>query len=185
MNTTIRFPSFFSYGTLSFNILGEKDLRDICEWHNDLETQKNTCTENRKTISDLIEWYRADYSRHPQEIVYIITDETKNIGYATVKKESKDITELGIVIGPSFRKKRYAFNALKCLCHKTFELGTRKIKARIISYNKAAISLVEQVGFKFEGCLRQELLKNGQYVDLTVYSLFKDFFYENMDAPKL
>lgn len=49
--------------------------------------------------------------------------------------------------------------------HRVRDRGMRKLTLRVLSTNRAAISLYERLGFTREGDLREEFLINGSYVD--------------------
>ena len=60
----------------------------------------------------------------------------------------------------------YCFNTLKL----------KKIKAQIYPFNSRVRSILNFSGFKKDGVLRGETLKNGQLQDVEVYSLLKSDF---------
>ncbi|MCG6175025.1 GNAT family protein, partial [Anoxybacillus sp. LAT_31] len=48
----------------------------------------------------------------------------------------------------------------------------RKLCAEIIGFNERSIHYHQRLGFRTEGVLREHVLKNNQYVDVILMSLF-------------
>ena len=57
------------------------------------------------------------------------------------------------------------------------ELGFHKINGVCMSMNKASRRVMEKLGMKYEGTLREDLYKDGIYYDLDRLSVLKDEFY--------
>ena len=58
-----------------------------------------------------------------------------------------------------------------------FELGHHKINGVCMSKNPASRRVMEKLGTRYEGTLRDDLLKDGIYCDLDRLSILKDEFY--------
>ena len=63
--------------------------------------------------------------------------------------------------------------ALKFFTYCFDELGLLKLKAQIYSFNSRVRSILEFSGFKLDGILRGETIKDGVLADIEVYSLLK------------
>jgi RimJ/RimL family protein N-acetyltransferase len=62
--------------------------------------------------------------------------------------------------------------AVRTLCRHGFEtLGLHKITATVFVENLASMRVLEKVGFRREGCLRDHMLKDGQYRDSAYFGL--------------
>ena len=48
-----------------------------------------------------------------------------------------------------------------------------RIFAEPYAYNEASCRVLEKAGFQFEGLLRQNAIKNGQHIDMKMYSVLK------------
>lgn len=59
------------------------------------------------------------------------------------------------------------------------ELGLVRITARTFDFNHASARVLEKNGFKFEGRLRQDVMKEGKLIDTNLYGLLKE------DLPRL
>ena len=52
-------------------------------------------------------------------------------------------------------------------------LGMNRIEARVVPENLRSIRLLNNLGFHFEGILRQSEKSNGGFIDVMVYSRLK------------
>ncbi len=75
-------------------------------------------------------------------------------------------------------EKKYWGNFTKCAATEFFPycfttLGLKKIKAQVYPFNTRVKAILRFSGFKKDGTLRGETLKNGELQDIEVYSLLK------------
>lgn len=83
--------------------------------------------------------------------------------------------EIGLLIAPQERRKRYAEEAVELLCRYLFQdRGLNKVHAQTAAYNKGACRLLEKIGFKKDGTLRRHYFWHGIFHDGFVYSLLRD-----------
>ena len=81
--------------------------------------------------------------------------------------------EVGYSLGKSFWNNGYVSEALQEVLKFGFEeLKLNKIYASHFHHNPASSKVLEKNGFVFEAELKQEILKNGKYLDLFRYALF-------------
>ena len=63
-------------------------------------------------------------------------------------------------------------------------LEANRIEAEVMQGNLASERVLEKAGFKKEGILRQWMLWNGNYYDMTMYSLLKTDFTRNENSSR-
>ena len=64
--------------------------------------------------------------------------------------------------------------AVKQICEYVFEKSDIiRIFADPFAYNTASCRVLEKAGFRYEGTLRSNAVKNGKVVDMKMYSLLK------------
>ena len=69
--------------------------------------------------------------------------------------------------------------ALQTIIHFGFnELDINRIEAEVMQGNIISEKLLEKLNFVREGILRQWMLWNGQYYDMTMYSLLRTDYYK-------
>jgi len=96
------------------------------------------------------------------------------MAYQTSSREHK--AELRKLIGePGMRAKGLAKESTRLWIHYGIEvLGLRKIYLNTLDTNIRNIKLNEELGFKFEGILRNEVFFDGKYHDVLRMGIWKD-----------
>lgn len=85
--------------------------------------------------------------------------------------------EIGFLIGPQFRRKGYAREAVTLLLGHLFkELGLNKAMAQTGEFNDGSIDLLTGLGFRIDGRLRQHHPLDGTYYDDLLFSILADEF---------
>jgi len=85
-----------------------------------------------------------------------------------------NIAEVGFMIKPSAQGKGFAGEALKLFKHYAFlNLKLNKLVATCSVNNTGSFKLLEKCGFTREGCLKQNVIIKGQYVDDYIYGSCK------------
>lgn len=80
--------------------------------------------------------------------------------------------ELGLLIDPEERRKGYGKEAIQLLCRYLFRFrGLNKVHAQTVDFNEAALELLETLGFKRDGSLRDHYFYDGEFHNAAIYSL--------------
>jgi RimJ/RimL family protein N-acetyltransferase len=71
--------------------------------------------------------------------------------------------------------KGIATEAIRHMCRHIFDnTDIVRIFAEPYAFNTASCRVLEKAGFIYEGTLRKNAVKNGQLVDMKMYSILKD-----------
>ena len=82
--------------------------------------------------------------------------------------------EFGITVAPSHQGQGYASEALHAVFGHLFgALGKHRVHASVDPRNDACIALLESVGMRREGHLRESLLVDGEWVDDLLYAVLR------------
>ena len=82
--------------------------------------------------------------------------------------------EMGYYIAEEFWGKGLGASAVRQICEYIFEnTDIIRIFAEPFAYNIASCRVLEKSGFQYEGTLRSNAVKNGQVLDMKMYSLIK------------
>ena len=85
--------------------------------------------------------------------------------------------QIGFVLSKSYWNKGIMTEALISVLEYSFEtLGLNRLEGLCISSNPAAIRVLEKVGMKKEGVLREYLFQKGTIWDVAVYAILKKEF---------
>ncbi|MCI1593646.1 GNAT family N-acetyltransferase [Heyndrickxia oleronia] len=111
----------------------------------------------------------------------IETEEGRHIGWIDLKNIDKlnKHAELGVAIGDkTYWGKGYGFSAMKEMLQWGFnELDLNKIWLRVEVDNEKAIKSYKRIGYVEEGILRQDRLRNGEFVDRLRMSILRHEFF--------
>lgn len=114
--------------------------------------------------------------------------------YAIIHKESNQLIgmmtlkihptyqrgELGYWVGKSFWGKGYGTEAARALVQYGFEsLQLHKIYAQAFTTNPGSWRIMEKLGLKYEGTLRQHVYRFGEFYDLAQYGLLRQEYLED------
>ncbi|HLJ73384.1 MAG TPA: GNAT family N-acetyltransferase [Thermoanaerobaculia bacterium] len=89
--------------------------------------------------------------------------------------------ELGYWIGVPFWGRGYASEAGRAMLHFGFEEhALNRIFAQVFKRNPASARVLQKIGMRYEGLLRQHLKKWDEYVDVECYGILR----EDFDSPE-
>jgi diamine N-acetyltransferase len=129
------------------------------------------------TLDETQSWfhkYKPDY--------WIIWEGNERAGYFRLSNYSKDNRNIyiGADIHPNFSGKGLGYKSYKEFMNLLFseetEYKLNKITLEVLSTNNRALHLYKKLGFIQEGCKREEVLKDGYYVDSIIMSILKKEF---------
>ncbi len=102
------------------------------------------------------------------------------IGFKDTDKVNRK-TEIGYWLSEHFQKKGIITLCLKKLLQLAFKvLNINRVQVRCAVGNTSSSNIPKRLGFKQEGIEREgELLSNGSFADLEVYSLLKSDFHNS------
>lgn len=129
------------------------------------------------------EWiatHQKEYEEN-KSIIWAITknDNEKLIGAIsfTLRLEFSK-AEFGFWIGVPYWNKGYATEALSTILKYGFEeLKLNKIYAHHFHTNPASGKVMLKNGLKEEGYLREDIIKNGKYIDVKIYSILRSEYF--------
>jgi ribosomal-protein-alanine N-acetyltransferase len=83
--------------------------------------------------------------------------------------------ELGYWIGVPYWGNGYATEAARAVVRHGFEqFGLNRIFASHFKDNQASGNILRKIGMKHEGCMRQAILKWGNFIDVEMYSILRE-----------
>lgn len=118
----------------------------------------------------------ADKSPNLQRLAIVRKDDKTLVGRVTFfnYNDLNRSAELGVLIDPDQRQNGFANDALRVMIKYLFKYrNLNKVYAETAVFNKGAIALLESIGFKEDGVLRQHYYFEGEYHDKLVYSLMR------------
>lgn len=175
---------------LYLRLLEESDIsQDYVGWLNDAEVTRYMETGTYPSTPESIRTYLERFQGSTTDVIFAIVDrETdQHIGNVTLNNINwiHRTADTGLIIGrKDFWGKGCAFEAWSLVLEYAFQrLGLRKIIAGAIADNTASIAVLEKLGFRVEGRLRQEFLVDGEYRDGVRLGLLREEFHKYVQSP--
>lgn len=158
----------------------EKDgLQKRVEWINDPEIQKTLNYDYPSSLARTEKWFDKivmNLSRRDFEVYTIEDDEY--IGFCGLMNIQMPVmkAELYAVIGnKDYWRGGYGTDIYRTLVNYGFlELGLNKIYGYQLTHNEGAHRVVEKLGWKRDGLLRQDLYSHGKIVDRYIVSILRE-----------
>ena len=105
-----------------------------------------------------------------------------NIGLININLPHRH-ADISYYIDRDFRNMGFTTEAANQMLRLAFEFfAFEKVTGICMSINKASKRVMEKLGMKYEGTLRNELLKNGVYYDLDRLSILKEEFFTDSNC---
>lgn len=150
----------------------EQDTEMVLRWRNSEFVRQYFIYRDELTAAEHQNWLeqKVKKGKVAQFIIFSLED-NKPVG--SVYIQNIDLihknAEYGIFIGEEeVTGKGYGTDAAKLIIKYAFEnLGLHKLYLRVLSDNERAIRSYLHAGFEVEGTMRDEVLLDGQFVDVT------------------
>ena len=112
-----------------------------------------------------------------EAFAFAITVDEKVVGSIGIFRQGnihRQTAELGYYIAEEYWGKGIMTEAVKQICGFVFDKSDIiRIYAEPFAYNGASCHVLEKAGFQYEGTLRSNAVKNGEIIDMKMYSLLK------------
>ena len=112
-----------------------------------------------------------------ETFAFAVTAGEKVIGSIAVYRQGnihRQTAELGYYLAEEYWGKGIMTDAIKQICRHVFQNSDIiRIYAEPFAHNEASCRVLEKAGFKYEGTLRSNAVKNGKVVDMKMYSILK------------
>ncbi|EGD52418.1 GCN5-related N-acetyltransferase [Thermoanaerobacter ethanolicus JW 200] len=157
-----------------------EDAEDMFEYARDPEVTKYVSWEYHKSIEDSVKFINLLLSKYansePSDWGLYLKENGKLIGTCGyVFIDEKNMTgEIGYVLGKKYWNKGFMTEAVKKVIEFGFEkLNLNRIQARCKVENIPSERVMQKVGMKFEGILRETVFIKGRFWDMKMYSILK------------
>ncbi len=160
------------------------DLKDAYEYGSDPRVVRfmpwgpNTLEQSRVFIRRCLRKRRLK-PRRTYEFAVVLAADNKVIGGCGIRIKNAALREgdLGYCFNLNYWGQGYATEAAQSLIHFGFtKLKLHRLRATCDNQNKASARVLEKVGLRFEGLMRENLLQKGKWRDSRLYAMLdKDF----------
>lgn len=118
-------------------------------------------------------------NKHRYELAVVLKETNELIGVVGLSNVDK-VGELGYWFGYEYWNKGFGTEAAQALLHYAFlELEYERIYARYIVTNIGSKRVMEKLNMTYEGTLRKHMFKNEKYVDVGMFAILKEEYFED------
>jgi ribosomal-protein-alanine N-acetyltransferase len=110
-----------------------------------------------------------------------VCSDQEMVGIISLEEKEKElrVSEIGLWIAPEHHKNGYGTEAAEIITEYGFEeLNLHRIMVRAHAENEGSNKIWERLGFTPEGTLRSHTYREGRFVDVNLYGLLEDEYYE-------
>jgi RimJ/RimL family protein N-acetyltransferase len=157
---------------IGFRRLQRSDLPFLLEVRN--QSRDMLHDNSAFTLEQAQAWFDKQQPRF-----FLATQDGAPVGYFRTSNwdEANKHAYIGFDLHPDFRRKGLAQSAYRVFLAYLFtECGLNKVSMEVLEHNQPARRLYERVGFKHEGVKREEIYRNGRYIDSIMLSMLKSEF---------
>lgn len=163
------------------NLHFRRPMMDDVEAIRDLKNNKKAALllggiHHEYTNEDIENWI-SFHNNNPDEVLLVIEDLVAgrligHVGLYKIDRVAKK-AEYGILIADdNSRGKGYGTKATSLMVEYAFiELGLHKVTAEVLNENAPSLAMFKKCGFSVDGCLRDDVYKNGRYYDVYCMSI--------------
>lgn len=167
--------TFIEGNKVNLRTIEEEDIEFLRENINRKEVRTHLTVRKPANLKQEKEFFKEVISSKDDVHLAICKDE-EMIGIISLEENKKDIqvAELGIWIDPEHHGNGYGTEASKLIINYGFnELNHHRIMARAHAENEGSQRIWEKLGFTKEGELREQVYKEGEFIDGYVYGVLK------------
>lgn len=149
----------------------EQDLETVLIWRNHPKVRRLMFTSHEISLEEHIRWYEQA-STDPKRHLLIFELDAKPMGFIHLHETTKGgIADWGFYSAPDAPKGTGRAMGKVTLQYAFVRLGLHKLCAKVIAFNQRSIEFHIQLGFSFEGVLRQQHFDGAAYHDVMCFGL--------------
>jgi len=140
------------------------------------EWETRTSDDARAFVGMFLGW-QHEQPRRRWQLAVTLRDSGLLIGNCGIRQAHADVrcAELGYELDPAYWGQGYATEAARAMLAFAFgELGMHRVQAEVIAENTASARVLEKLGFRIEGRLRENQWFKGRRWDTLLYGLVED-----------
>ena len=159
---------------MKFRIADITDAKSVMEIYNEhIYDGNSTMDQHPKTLNEIENWFKEFWER---ELIVMLEDENKTIGWGIIKRYSDregyaGACETAIYLSSTETRKGYGTLMKKWIINKCRELGYHHLVAKIFSSNIASIEYNKKLGYELVGNQKEIGFVDGQWQDVTILQL--------------
>lgn len=159
----------------------EANLKQILDWRNQESIRKVMYNSGIILLDEHVQWFeRLQKSEAAQSKIFYYDHVPYGVLNINQIDQINNKCEWGFYIGDNNAPKGMGtilgFTSLNYIFD---ELSIRKVTAEVLSMNGKSATFHRKLGFTQEGLLRKHIIKDGNYLDVLLYGIFKEEWEEH------
>lgn len=151
----------------------EGDLQPVLSWRNHPEVRRYMFNSEEISWNEHVAWFAAA-SRNPRKHLLVFELDNHPVGFISLNESARGgLAEWGFHAAPDAPKGTGKRMLGKALIYGFTSLGLHKISAQVLQNNPRSLALHRQLGFKEEGCLREQHLDDAGYQSVFCFGLLQ------------
>lgn len=154
----------------------ESDLPIVLAWRNSEHVRKHMYNDAKISMEDHIQWFHK-MEQDDKHFVFIYIQNNVPLGLVQLTNIERRFDRLywGFYIGDKKAPRGSGTEMGILELNKIFtDFSINKVCAEVVETNQQSMAFHEKLGFKQEGLFQQHIKKNGKYVNVIPYALFKE-----------
>jgi len=156
------------------------DVEDVYAYASDPEVARYTTWEAHRSVDDSRAFVEAQVKAYEEDQIapwaMVLRETGRVIGttgfVAWAPQHAR--AELGYAMGRSYWGRGLMTEAVRAVVACGFtQMELNRIEARCIPENRASARVMEKVGMRYEGLLREVMYSKGRFVDLCLYAILR------------
>ena len=168
----------------------EKDWARVLAYQSDprylrfYEWETRTSDDARAFVGMFLDW-QHEQPRRRWQLAVTLRDSGLLIGNCGIRlmQAAALCAELGYELDPAYWGRGYAAEAGRAMLAFAFgELGIHRVQAEVIAENTASARVLEKLGFRIEGRLRENQWFKGRWWDTDLFGLIESEWRKSSDS---
>lgn len=149
----------------------EVDLAMVLAWRNDPEVRRHMLTRHEISLEEHIDWY-AKASQDPSRCLLIVEEAGQHLGYVQFSDvRPGTAANWGFYAVPGASRGSGRKLGAAALEYAFRHLRVHKVCGQALASNRASIKFHQALGFRQEGCLREQHLIDEQWLGIVCFGL--------------
>lgn len=166
---------FLEGDKINLRTVEEEDLEFLRDNINNSEIRRHLTARKPVNLEQEKQFFEEVISSN-EDVHLAICREEEIVGIISLEEDEKDlrVAEIGIWISEEHHGQGYGTESVELITNYSFnELNLHKIMARAHEGNKASQRVWEKLGFAEEGELREQIYRDGEFVDTYIYGILE------------
>jgi UDP-4-amino-4,6-dideoxy-N-acetyl-beta-L-altrosamine N-acetyltransferase len=161
----------------------EADLEQVLQWRNHPEVRSYMYTTHEISLEEHRNWF-SKVSADPSVYLMIYEYLNQACGYVNITRgRCLEVADWGFYLAPGAPRGTGRSLGKKALAHAFDKLGLHKVCGQALGFNERSIAFHKALGFKDEGCLRDQHFDGTVFHNVLCFGLLENEWRMKVKEP--